>query len=41
MEDEMKLDENEVIAIITAIIGAILGTAIGALLMLIIGFWGK
>lgn len=37
----MKLDENEVIAIITAIIGAILGTAIGALLMLIIGFWGK
>ena len=37
----MKLDENEVLAIITAIIGAILGTAIGALLLLIISFWGK
>jgi hypothetical protein len=41
LEDDMKLDENEAIAIITAIIGAILGTAIGALLMLLLGFWGK
>ena len=40
-EDNMKLDENEWLAIIAALIGAVLGTAIGALLMILLGFWGK
>jgi len=37
----MKLDENEVRALIAAVMGAILGTAIGAFLLLLLGFWGR
>ena len=40
-EDDMKLDDNEALAIIAAILGAILGTTIGALLMIILGFWWR
>ena len=37
----MKLDDREWLALAAALLGAILGTAIGALLMLLLGFWGK
>ena len=37
----MKLDDNEILAMIAAVVGAILGTAIGALLMLMLGYWWR